>query len=50
MVTVVKKVGMKEFSEDLQRLNEAWSGPIEILISVGEKDALLAYRFEVVPT
>src|SRR5262244_2321757 len=36
---------MEQFSQNLQRFNQARPRTIEILIAVGDKDAILYYRF-----
>lgn len=46
----LKNLWMNNLGENLQRLDEAWAGPIEILVAVNEEDALSSHRAKPRPT
>src|SRR5215831_19107499 len=48
-VAKIKQFGMEQFGQNLQRFNQARPRTIEILIAVGDIDAILFYRFQLPP-
>src|SRR5262245_42951682 len=48
-VAKTEQFGMEQLSQNLQRFDQARSRAIEILIAVGDKDAILFYRFQLPP-
>src|SRR5215831_10102654 len=48
-VAKTEQFGMEQFSQNLQRFNQARPRTIEILIAVGDKDSILFYRFQLSP-